>query len=191
MKKLILLSALIGIAMLKAVAQDEEPEPVKGFDRSKLFVGGNFALNFGNYTIINISPQLGYRFNRFLAAGVGINGQYSSFKTEFTNGSTYSRSNYGVAGLNLFGRFYPINQAFIQIQPELNHVWVKEKYYDTNPATEYKLTKFVPSLLVGAGAAIPTGRGAFIVMGQYDVLQQTYTPYGDKIFLSIGYNMGF
>lgn len=192
MKKLILFCVLSVFATVALRAQEIEDTGVKGFDKSKLFVGGNFALSFGNATIVNISPQLGYRFNRFLAAGVGINGQYSAFKTEFSNGSTYSRESYGVVGLNIFGRFYPIPYLFIQAQPEFNRVWVTSKFYDTNPATEFKVKKFVPSLLAGAGGAIPTGgRGYFILMAQYDVLQEEYTPYGSKAFFSFGYNMGF
>jgi hypothetical protein len=173
-------------------AQDveEETEP-KGFDKNKLFVGGNFALNFGNITIVNISPQIGYRFNRFLAAGVGINGQYSSFRTRYSNGGTFSRENYGVAGLNIFGRVYPIEQVLLQLQPEANYTWGKYKEYG-NPPYEQKLEgKIVPSLLAGAGAALPAGRGAFIVLAQYDLLQNDRTPYGDKVFFTFGYNFGF
>lgn len=190
MKKLLLLFAFVG-CLTSLKAQEIEDTGVKGFDKNKLFVGGNFALSFGNVTIVNISPQLGYRFNRFLAAGVGINAQYSAFKTEYANGATYSRESYGVGGINIFGRFYPIPYLFIQAQPEMNHVWVKTKYYDTNPATEFKVRRFVPSLLGGVGGAIPAGRGYFIVMAQYDVLQQAYTPYGSKAFFSFGYNLGF
>jgi hypothetical protein len=173
-------------------AQDEAPLEKKGFDRNKLFGGGNFALNFGNITIINISPQLGYRFNRYLAAGVGVNAQYSSFKSiNAYDGSTYSRENYGVGGINVFGRFYPIEQVILQVQPEANYVWGKIKYYD--PARQFNLNgKIVPSLLLGAGGAIPMGgSGAFIAMAQYDVLQSDRTPYGNKIFFNFGYNFGF
>jgi len=173
-------------------SQQEEPVAGQGFDRSKLFAGGNFGLNFGNVTIINISPQLGYRFNRYLAAGVGVNAQYSSFKTiNAYDGSTYSRESYGVGGLNIFGRFYPIEQVILQLQPEANYVWGKVRYYD--PREDFKLDgKVVPSLLVGGGAAIPMGgAGAFIIMAQYDVLQSDRTPYGNKIFFNFGYNFGF
>jgi len=173
-------------------AQYDEPAEKQGFDKSRLFGGGSFALNFGNITIINISPQVGYRFSRYLAAGVGVNGQYSSFKTiNGYDGSTLSREEYGVAGMNIFGRFYPIEQIILQVQPEANYVWGKVKYYD--PAQEFKLDgKIVPSLLLGAGGAIPMGgAGAFIIMAQYDVLQSDRTPYGSKVFFSFGYNFGF
>src|SRR4051812_37617007 len=102
MKKLLVL--MFGsLLVFAANAQEEPAAPEKGFDNSKLFVGGYFGLSFGNATFINISPQVGYRFNKFFAAGVGINGQYSSFKTDYTDGTT-TRENYGVFGLNIFGR---------------------------------------------------------------------------------------
>lgn len=169
-------------------AQEEEA-PKKGFDKDKLFVSGNFGLSFGDFTLINISPQLGYRFNNTLAAGIGINGIYSSTRSRFLNGQTAARENYGVVGLNVFGRVYPIPYAFLQLQPEVNYTWGKLKEY--SPDAVYQLDgKMVPSLLAGAGAAIPAGRGAFIIMAQYDVLQNNRTPYGEKVFFSFGFNFG-
>ena len=192
MKKILML-LLVATCVCQAVsAQEDAPAEKRGFDRSRLFGGGNFALNFGNITIINVSPQLGYRFSRYLAAGVGVNAQYSSFKTiNAYDGATFSRENYGVGGVNVFGRFYPIEHVILQVQPEANYVWGKIKYY--NPAEQLKLSgKIVPSLLLGAGGAIPMGgSGAFIAMAQYDVLQSDRTPYGDKIFFNFGYNFGF
>ena len=177
---------------LIASAQDEEPkeEPVRGFDKSKLFFGGNFGLSFGNFTLINISPQLGYRFNRTLAAGAGINFQYVSSKTNFNNSIYDYKESIGVGGLNLFGRIYPLDFVFLQLQPELNYTWGKVKYYNGMP--DDKLPgKLVPSLLGGGGASIPMGRGAFIVMVQYDILQNERSPYGEKVFYNFGYNFGF
>ncbi len=80
MKKYLLLITLLATAFLNANAQEEdEPDPPqKGFDKSKLFFGGNFGLSFGNSTFINVSPQVGYRFNQYLAAGAGVNFNYSS-----------------------------------------------------------------------------------------------------------------
>ncbi|RYG05011.1 MAG: hypothetical protein EOO02_04765 [Chitinophagaceae bacterium] len=189
--KRMLLVLLVSCTSLAAFSQDEPPVENKGFDRSKLFGGGNFALSFGNNTIVNISPQLGYRFNRFFAAGVGVNALYSSFRSIYATGGTASRTSYGVVGANVFGRVYPIEFVFLQAQPEANYVWGKQKYY--NPEQEYRLNgKIVPSLLLGAGGAIPMGgTGAFIVMAQYDVLQNERTPYGSKIFINFGYNFGF
>jgi hypothetical protein len=179
LKKLFVLLVLAAAA-LAVQAQDEEQPEEKGFKKENLFFGGNFGLSFGNYTLINVSPQVGYRFNRYFAAGTGVNFIYSSSK--FFG----YRENYGVAGLNVFARAYPIEQAFVQLQPEANYTWGKQKF-DNN--SEFKLEgKVVPSLLAGAGVAIPVGRGAMLLMIQYDVLQQSRSPYGSNAFVSVGFN---
>ena len=115
-----------------AFAQDgEEGEGKKGFDKSKLFFGGNFGASFGNSTFVNVSPQAGYRFNQYLAAGLGVNFIFSSFVTRDVNGDKYYKESYGTSGLNIFGRFYPIRQEFINVQPEYNYTWGRQKYYTT------------------------------------------------------------
>lgn len=196
MKTKLIISALLCVALSKySIAQDgktESSEPHKGFDKSKLFFGGNFGLSFSTYySLINVSPQVGYRFNQYLAAGAGVNFIYSSQKYVDFNGSALYRYNYGVTGLNIFGRVYPIQQLFVQLQPEMNYTWGKVKYYQSN--TSQKLSpELVSSLLAGAGGVIPAGgRGAFIIMLQYDLLQQNRSPYGNHAFFSFGYNVGF
>jgi hypothetical protein len=194
-KRVFVLLAAAVLAAGYAHAQrprEEDPEPKKGFDKSKLFFGGTFGLSFSNYyTLVNVSPQIGYRFNDYLAAGAGVNFIYSSQKDFYSNGADYSRLNYGVTGLNIFGRVYPIQQVFLQVQPELNYTWGNIKYY-TTPSTTQKLdAEIVPSLLGGVGGAIPAGNGAFIIMVQYDLLQQNRSPYSNRAFFSFGYNIGF
>jgi len=183
-KSLFMVALLMTTLHFVAKAQYEE-SPKGGFDKDRLFFGGNFGLGFGSSsTLINVSPQVGYHFNDYFAAGAGVNFIYSSFKYY---GLGY-KANYGVTGLNIFGRVYPIQYAFLQLQPEMNYTWGKYKFDD---GTEQKLDgKFVPSLLGGAGAAIPAGRGSFIVMVQYDLLQNDRTPYGKNAFFNFGYNIG-
>lgn len=196
MKKVLLVVAAVVCCTVSVFAQDDATqEDVKGFDRKRLFVGGNFGLTFGNFTFINVSPQLGYRFNDFFAAGIGINGQYTQNKYRF-NGTTQSRDRYGVAGMNVFGRFYPIQQAFLQVQPEMNYIWGSRVNYQLD--SKHSINgRIMPSLLLGAGAFLPAGGvGGFVIMAQYDVLNKAgydynpSTPYGSNIFFSFGFNVG-
>jgi hypothetical protein len=192
-KKTILFVALSAITMF-AFAQDEEPDEKKekGFQKEKLFVGGNFGLTFGNYTLINVSPQIGYRFTNFFAAGVGINLQYVSWKDEYSNGDN-SKTSQTVTGLNIFGRIYPIKNFMIQVQPEENYLFGKQKYYQASTQTTFKNNtdaKIVPSLLLGGGLVIPSGRGAFITSVFYDVLQKDNSPYGNRPIVNFTYNIG-
>ena len=198
-KRMLLLLTTVCLFSFSVLAQDEkeEEEAPKKFDRSRLFVGGNFGLSFGNFTFINISPQLGYRFNDFFAAGIGINGQFSQQKYR-SGGTTLYKDRYGVAGMNLFGRFYPIQQGFIQLQPEMNYIWGSRIDYTPQEVKSSLNGKILPSLLAGAGAYLPAGRaGGFIIMAQYDLLNKSdfypnpSTPYGKNIFMTIGFNAGF
>lgn len=179
------------LSLLKAQTDDAVPPEEKGgFDKSRLFFGGSFGLSFGDAVIVNVSPQVGYRFSRYFAAGAGINGQYSEFKYRYDNGDIWQRQKYGVVGLNVFGRVYPIPQLFANVQPEMNYVWYQVQNY--NPEGSAKENKFVPTVLVGGGGALPMGRNAaFIIMIQYDVLQQNLSPYGSKPFFSVGFTAGF
>ena len=191
MKKYLLAACLLAFCSVVAVAQDGEEEGKSGFDKSKLFFGGNFGLAFGNYsTLVNVSPQIGYRFNRYVAAGAGINFIYSSYKYDFGDVNQNYKEQYGVTGLNIFGRFYPIEYLFVQVQPEANYTWLKYHFYNGEP-DEKLPNKIVPSLLGGVGAAIPAGRGALIVTVNYDLLQNERSPYGNRAFFNFGYNIGF
>lgn len=185
MKK-ILGMLLVSIALMQSVmAQDGD---TKGFDKSKLFIGGNFGLAFGYATIINVSPQVGYHFSPMFAAGAGLNYSYYSYTDPY-----YTNYKQSYAGVNIFGRFYPIPQFFVQAQPEVNYIWgsitPQTNGQDQPP---YKIpTQFVPSLLLGGGAAIPAGRGAIVISVLYDVIQNSWSPYYHQAVYGLGYNIGF
>jgi len=188
MKRFVLLVGFVFCATVLS-AQQEEDEEQKGFSRDKMFIGGNFGLSFGDYTLINVSPQLGYRFNRFIAAGVGINGQYVSIKERDFSGNPFRRVSQGVIGLNVFGRVYPINNIMLQLQPELNYIFGNQRFY--NPRQDFKIdAEIVPSLLAGGGVVLPSGNSAFIISVFYDLLQKENSPYGKQPFISFGYNIG-
>jgi len=167
-------------------AQDEEPKQ-KGFDKSKLFFGGNFGLSFGSYTFVNVSPQVGYMFNKYFAAGAGVNLIYSSLRYDDVYGNTLYRDKSGYTGLALFARAFPVRFIYLQVQPEYNYTWWTRDYASAIPSD--KFNGFVPSLLIGGGVAIPIGaRGAFMVGASYDVVQDARSPYGTGIFINFGYS---
>jgi hypothetical protein len=182
-----LLTVLIALNCLTCLAQDVEVEG--GFQKEKLFVGGNFALTFGNVTLINISPQVGYRFSRAFAAGLGINGQYINQRLMAFNGQEVGRVRQGVVGLNIFGRVYPIENILLQVQPEANYVFGNESLYGRNPETTKLDAAIVPSLLLGGGLVMPSGGGSFIVSVFFDVLRDQRSPYGNRPIYNFGYNV--
>jgi hypothetical protein len=192
MKRHLFIFSLLAIGFA-AFAQEEEPKEKKGFQKENLFIGGNFGLTFGDYTLVNISPQLGYHFNKTIAAGIGINAQYISYKQrDLYTSDPFYKSSRGVGGLNVFGRVYPIRNIMLQVQPELNYIFGKEIYFDPPPKQVYNLNAMiVPSMLLGGGAVFPAGKGALIASIFYDVLQKENNPYGKRPVYNFGYNIGF
>lgn len=156
-------------------ASEVKVEKKSGFDLSKLVIGGSLGFAFGNHsTSINISPQVGYAFSKYLTAGGGVSYTYYDYRS--------SSQNY--LGLNLFGRAYPIDYLTIQVQPELYSMW------GSYSGVKYD-NRVVPCLLVGAGITIPAGRGGVNMMLYYDVVQDDWSPYSSEIFYSVGYIFNF
>lgn len=160
-------------------------QPGGGGEPSRLFFGGNFGLTFGNFTFINVSPQVGYRVTPMFSAGGGVNFIYQSNKVDY--GTYEQKSTYGYTGLSIFGRLNPYRFLLMNVQPEMNYIWGKTTQ---NPGNlEYKQPgEFVPSLLVGGGVAFPAGRATMVAMLQYDLLQNDLSPYGRNPFFTFGFN---
>lgn len=198
MKRIFFAVIFLAMAQQAAFAQqtDDSPrtyeEPQKGFNPRNVMVGGALGLSFGNYTFVNVSPMIGYRFSRMFAAGVNINAQYSSGKDYiFGTNDIASRNKYTMFGGGLWGRFYPIEQFFIHAQPEYNAISAKISDYTVNPRREYKDRYGAPSLLLGGGYAQPIGgNSAVTFMVLYDVLQDKNTPYLNRPIFSGGVNIG-
>ncbi|MDQ3277253.1 MAG: hypothetical protein M3Q06_02945 [Bacteroidota bacterium] len=172
-----------------ALAQDGEN--TENENRNKFFAGGNFGLALGRYTLVNLSPQVGYRFNRFVGAGLGLNLVYASQKEKDSYGNNFSKVVQGITGLNTFIRLYPIQRIMIQVQPEANYIFGKQIFYQPVKET-YKLdAEIVPSLLLGGGMVTPSERGAMLFTVMYDVLQRPGSPYGNRPIVNVGYNFNF
>ena len=190
MKRTILIFVL-SICVASAMAQYQAapaPAPSGSELGNRLFFGGNFGLSFGNSTFVNVSPLVGYKINDYFSAGGGVNFIYSAFTTRNGNGDKLWTQSYGTAGLGIFGRVYPVRFLFAQARPEMNYVWGKIKYFGTPQPEEKYPGKWVPSLLLGGGVAMPAGRGAIMLSLQYDVIQDSRSPYGTKPFVSLGFN---
>ncbi|HEY0041364.1 MAG TPA: hypothetical protein VGB71_11905 [Flavisolibacter sp.] len=188
MKKFALLAVVV-LCVNLTFAQDEENEG--GFKKEKLFAGGSFGLAFGRYTLVNLSPQIGYRFNRYFSSGLGLNLVFASQKQEDVYGDDLSKTTQWITGLSLFTRFYPSQKFLIQVQPEANYIFGNIKYYQPTE-TRFKINaEIIPSLLVGGGLVMPSDKGEFVTILLYDVLQRAGSPYGNRPVINVGYNFRF
>lgn len=149
------------------------------FNVNRLTFGGGLGLQFGDYTVVNVAPQVGYDFNRYLNAGAGFT--YTYYKNK-ENGWKETNS---YLGFNVYGKVYPIPYVVLSVQPEINRMWRTQEQRATH--TKTKEEEFVPVFLVGGGLRL----GSVTAMIQYDVAQDDNSPYGNRLFYSVGYTFNF
>jgi hypothetical protein len=190
MKRIYLFAAFL-LSLQFAFAQNPyRVDTARGFDASKLMAGGNFGFAFGDYSLLNVSPMIGYRFSPKFAAGININAQFTWEKYRGYNTVT-QKDNSSILGGGIWGRYYPLEMLFVHAQPEYNSISLKSKYYTDPPHTE-KAKFSAPSLLLGGGYAQPIGgNSALVIMLLYDVLQDNNSPYRNRPVFSVGGNFGF
>ena len=153
------------------------------FDPSHLTFGGSFGLQFGDYTTINVAPQVGYSFNKYINAGVGLT--YTYYKDDYYYDYSKIKDSRSYFGINLYAKLYPVDFLVIMVQPEANRMWSTIK--DERTSEKYTENKFVPSIVVGGGLRF----GPVTAMLKYDVVQDKNSPYGNNIFYSVGYSFGW
>jgi len=177
MKRLIFYTVFL-LSTAICYSQSTDNQSLK-FDKSKMEYGGNLGLSFGksngnNYSTVIIAPQVGYRFDPRFSAGFGVNYSYYS----------YSSNKLNYMGLNLYGRVRPFNPFVLQVQPEIYKMW--------GSIGGESISEIVPTFLGGAGVTIPLGNGGGMTMMLfYDIAQNKYSPYKDRLFYSVGYTFGF
>lgn len=181
---LFLLLSLNSIAQLPSLAQDSvavkkhtPPPPPKFFDPSKMYTGGNFGLQFGTITFIDLSPLIGYRVTDKISVGVGITYQYYRYKSSSYDFQT------NVYGGRVFARYFIRKNLFAHTEYEILNL----QAYDLYPPQRVN----VGSLLVGGGYIQRFGNSSgFTAMILYNLTPSTYTPYQNPI-IRMGMIIGF
>ncbi|NDW09302.1 hypothetical protein D0T56_06455 [Dysgonomonas sp. 520] len=160
-------------------ARVQQTKQASSFDWNKVTFGGGVGLQFGDYTVVNIAPQVGYNFSKMFNAGFGFS--YSYYKDRYyVNGDKWKETA-SYFGFNVYARFYPINNIIIMAQPDINRMWRTDEAPD---GYKIKDEKFIPSFLIGGGLRL----GPMSVMLKYDLVQDKDSPYGNNIFYSVGFS---
>lgn len=164
-------------------AQMYEEEEIRPIDR--LFFGGNFGMQFGTITSIEVSPLLGYYITPKLSAGAGIRfeyfkdkGYYAPYETTIYGGDIFTRyviiSNLG-EGLNI-----GLNTG-IFAQVEYEALSLEKAYFEPPYTGDGRF--IVHSILVGGGIIQPIGaRSAFLFSVLYNLNETARSPYSNPIF---------
>ena len=143
----------------------------------KVFVGGNFGLQLGTSTFIDVSPLAGYRITPKLSAGLGVTYQYLHYKDRFYDIET------NVFGGRVFGRYLFTDYLFGHAEYE----YLNLEAFDYNTSRRVD----VISILGGGGYLQRIGpRSALALMVLYNFTESVYTPYSSPIIIRMGVYFG-
>lgn len=157
----------------KEEAQKSAPKPPYNL-RDHLFTGGNFGLQFGTVTLVDISPVIGYKITPKFSAAIGVT--YTYYKDERYVPAFVQN----IYGARLIGRYFIFDNLFVHAECEgLNSKW---DYYQ-KPFT-------IINVLGGAGyRQAVTDNLYFDAMLLWNFTPSVYTPYNNPI-IRIGFNIG-
>jgi hypothetical protein len=145
--------------------------------KDKLFFGGNFGLQFGSITFVDLSPLIGYKVNKKLWAGVGVIYQY------YHRNDTYYNFTTNIYGGRLFGRYFITDNFFGQGEVEYLNLEAYDAFYPRRVD--------VTNVLGGIGYIQRFAPNSGIVaMILYNFNQSRYTPYNNPV-IRVGINLGF
>ncbi|MEI6151443.1 MAG: hypothetical protein WCQ10_02880 [Chitinophagia bacterium] len=143
----------------------EEEKPI-------LFGGGLLLGGGSNSFQLGLNPELLKSYNKYIDAGIIANIYYSSFSVSL--GSNEKIKNFQL-GAGVFARVWPVEQFFIQIQPEYNRTWTSANNYSNGvkASTSYGATSLLGG--IGYGKHNADGMSYFSVM--IDLLNAEQSPY--------------
>ena len=146
-----------------------------GFKQENIFVGGSLSAGFGSGQFtIGGSPEIGYSFNKWFDAGLGLNLIYTSIASNTYYNPTDTKLRQLNYGGGPFVRIYPVSFLFLQGQFEENWTRIKVK----QDMYSYKQTVNAPSLIAGIGyTQRVVGQGGYYFMVGLDLLKNQYSPY--------------
>jgi len=148
--------------------QDVKKKPVLN---DKIFFGGGFGLQFGNLTVIKLTPEIGYRLTEKFTVGAGL--YYSYLNNKYYNFSDH------IYGGKIFSRFFITPNLFLTGEYEILNI----SDYDINTGYYNGKRIFIEGLPVGIGWRQQIGeRFAVLTTLMYNVLQTEKTPYSNPIF---------
>ena len=173
--------------------QEIQPNiPSKVADR--IFFGGNFGLQFGDITLVGVSPLIGYRFTEKVAAGVSLSYKYYHYKYFFYNpyANSFSDMKSNIYGGSVFGRYYFVENLFGHAEYEYL-IYSYDNYNPNSSGSSYSKstqTVDVPGLYLGGGYRQPIGgRTSFTITILYNIMESPYSPYSNPI-IRAGVNVG-
>ncbi len=158
---------------------DLESDP-KFFDR--VYFGGDFNLQFGNFTVINISPLAGYMITNRLSAGPGITYQYLKGEAIDLFTGRIFKYDTNIFGGRVFARYNITRQFFAYTEYESLRV-----QFPNVDGTALE-RDWVPGYFIGGGVFQPVGgrAGLGLTLLLNLLHDDRKSPYNSEIIIRAG-----
>ena len=149
-----LLILFTSFSIISGQESKEEPPPLK----ERLFYGGNFGLQFGTITEIQVAPVIGLWLLPRLAVAVGPDYRY--YKSQYDKTSLYGGKGYMqfviIKNLNSFIPVGVNTGIFLHLEDEF--LSLKSSFWKNPPVTSDRF--FINTVLAGGGISQQIGRRA-------------------------------
>ncbi|EAZ81246.1 hypothetical protein [Algoriphagus machipongonensis] len=144
--------------------------------KDRLYFGGNFGMQFGTVTLLDISPLVGVMITPKLSSGLGITYQYFNDKRYYGGES----SSYGG---RIFTRYNVLPNIFVHGEYE------RLNFDNYNLLTDEFERIWANSLFLGGGYFAPFGpRGGANFTFLYNVLHDNLrSPYAEPYVIRVGF----
>lgn len=153
----------------------EDNTPLK----DRMYYGGNFSLQFGSVTYIDISPLVGVMLTERLSTGLGATYQYLNFRRSSSSSSVY--------GGRVFGRYNITQNFFAHSEAES----LNTAYYvpGATPDLDRLTRDWVTGVFVGGGYFTPFGNrgGANITLLYNLTYDNKRSPYNEPYVIRVGF----
>jgi hypothetical protein len=174
-KKILLSLHILSFTLISHLAQAQNIIQTQKIleEQKPILFGGGLLLGGGNNSFqLGLNPELLKSYNKYIDAGIIANIYYSSFNLAF--GSNEKIKNFQL-GAGVFTRIWPLEQFFIQIQPEYNRTWTSANNYSNGirARTSFGATSILGG--IGYGTHNANGMSYFSVM--IDLLNADQSPY--------------
>lgn len=146
MHRVLIIFAFVLIAKIgTAQVYFEEPVDSTTSINDRMYFGGNFSLNFGSFTFIDVSPLAGYMLTENFSVGLGASYSYVSRELIFLPGPRRVRISNSAYGGRIFARQNVLEDYFAHFEFEsINTEFLSRAADDT-------IRDWVPGLFVGGG----------------------------------------
>ncbi len=158
----------------------ENPNFTQYKEKSKfsqnLYLGGGLGFTFGDVTIVDVSPIIGYRISDRFSCGVGF--QYSYLN------STFYDVEISVYAVSIFGKFLINDNIFIQAESsQVNYT----PYYQYS--NEDRI--WSSPLYIGGGYREQIGGNSYVEIAVlYDVLEELPSYIQSNPMFRVGFSIG-